>query len=154
MQNIFPVGFKTYLVIECPPSTGKVTRFYPLGNYSIPVCCADLPITYSVVHHICIKEDSRHHEWFNKNLVHHSLQIRKRKTRLYFLRHQNWGIRAKLKFSAPFLDTFRLTLYQLQGPQMWCTDGWYQRCLICYVFLDHYHKVWKRKTRFAFLIEK
>ncbi len=50
--------------------------------------------------------------------------------------------------------TFRLTLYQLQSPQMWYTDGWYQKGLICNVFLDHYHKVWKRKTRFAFFIEK
>ncbi len=37
---------------------------------------------------------------------------------------------------------------------MWCTDGWYQRCLICNAFLGHYHKVREKNTRFAFLIEK
>ena len=158
MKNIFPVGFKTYLVTECPLSTGKVqwpkvTLFYPLGNYSTPMCSADLSITDSVVHHIFIKQGSSHHEWSKKNLVHHSLEFRKRKTRFHFLRHQNWGTHGKLKFS-PFLGTFRLVLYQSQGPQMWCTDGWYQRWIICNVFLDHYDRVQRRKTRFAFVIEK
>ncbi len=90
---------------------------------------------------------------YTSYLVHHSLQFRKRKSRSHLLRHQNWGLRGKFKFSPHFLGTFRLTLYQLHGLQMWCTDGRYQRCLICDVFFDHYHKVLKRKTRFAFLIE-
>ena len=85
-------------------------------------------------------------------------------TRTWCTLHSNFGkekpdlifldIKIELRFSPPFLGTFRSTLYQLQGPQMWCTHGWYQRCLICNVFLDNYHKVRKRKTRFAFFDRK
>ncbi len=33
MQYIFGIGFKNYLVTMCPSPTGKITLFYPQGNF-------------------------------------------------------------------------------------------------------------------------
>ena len=40
------------------------------------------------------------------------------KNQISFFETSKLGIGGKLKFSPPFLGTFKLTLYQLQGPQM------------------------------------